>query len=227
MEHLVSQIIGALGGLPVALIYLLAAIWVGLESMGIGVPIEPVMLFLGSLVALGTANLVLAVLALATGCLLFASIAYTIGARAGTPAIARIGRYIGLTQVRADHLELWLRNRGLLGVVLARETPLVRTFASYIMGAARIPFPVFALGTFAGSLIYCGVWVIIGDLLGENYKAPLRYLDRLGAPGIAALAFGVVAVIVIHHFLGRLSRQRIARHFVRHHVPTAVNVPAR
>nr|MBF6592450.1 DedA family protein [Ktedonobacterales bacterium] len=206
---------------PLPLLYVIVAVWVGVESAGVGVPIEPMMLFVGSLAARGQVNVALAIIATATGCLAFAGLAYVIGRRTGTTAVTRAGRFIGLNQTRADHIELWLRNRGAAGVLIARVTPMVRTFGSYIMGAADIAPITFALGTLAGSLVYCGLWIILGNLLGDNYAAPLRYLDRVGAPGIAAVAGVILLYIVLHHLFGRFTLHRIALHFRRHHAALA------
>lgn len=225
VEHLVSNLITLLGSVPVPLIYLLAAVWLGLESAGIGVPIEPMLLFVGSLAAQGTVNPILAVVATGLGCLAFATLAYGIGRREGTAAIARVGRFVGLNQTRADHIELWLRRRGALGVFIARETPLVRTYGSFIMGAADVPLPTFMLGTFAGALLYCGIFITLGDLLGANYRAPLHYLDQFGVRGVAIAAAVVLVAVILHHFWGRLTWRRLAAHFRRHHAAATV-VPA-
>jgi membrane protein DedA with SNARE-associated domain len=51
MTNLVDHLIQILGSVPAFLVYVIAAVWMGLESAGIGVPIEPMMLFVGSLAA--------------------------------------------------------------------------------------------------------------------------------------------------------------------------------
>lgn len=221
MEQIFTQLIAVMSSVPLPLMYVIVALWVGVESAGIGVPIEPMMLFVGSLAAEGHANAVLAIICTAVGCLAFAGLAYVIGKRTGTAAITRVGRYIGLNQTRADHIELWLRHRGAVGVLIARVTPMVRTFGSYIMGAADIPPATFALGTLAGSLVYCGIWIVVGNLLGDNYKAPLHYLDQIGAPGIAAVVGAILLYVVLHHIFGRFTLHRIAVHFRRHHAALA------
>jgi membrane protein DedA with SNARE-associated domain len=219
MANLATQLITIMSGIPVLLVYLIAAVWVGLESAGIGVPVEPVMLFVGSLVARGHVNLALGVLVTGLGCVAFGSLAYFIGRRFGTKAITRFGRFVGLSPARADHIELWLRRRGSLGVFLVRLVPLVKSFSSYIAGVADIRYPPFAVGTFLGSLVYCGVWIVLGDVLGANYRKPLEYLDGLDGRGVA-IALGIIAiVIVLHHFWGRLALWRLAVHFRRHHQP--------
>jgi membrane protein DedA with SNARE-associated domain len=216
MANLATHLIAAMSGVPVLLIYLLTAIWVGVESAGIGVPVEPVMLFVGSLAAQGQVNVGLVILATGLGCVVFGSLAYVVGLCVGTRAITRYGRFVGLTPARADHIELWLRHRGALGVFLVRLVPLVKTFSSFIAGVADIRYPVFAVGTFLGSLVYCGAWIVLGDVLGANYRKPLEYLDGLDGRGVAIALAIIAIVIVLHHFWGRLALRRLAIHFHRH-----------
>ena len=222
MEHVVTQAIDVLSAVPSPFVYMIAAVWMGLESAGIGVPIEAMMLFVGSLAAEGSVNLALAILCAGLGCVAFSGLAYLIGRRAGTTAIARVGRFVGLNQKRADHIELWLRHRGLLGVVIARLTPMVRSFGSYVMGAAGIPPTTFLLGTLIGSLAYCGVFLTLGSLLGANYRKPLEYLDAFGPRGLAIVAVAVIALLALHHVAARFSLHRMARHFHLHHAQHAL-----
>ena len=219
MEQLFSNLIQVMSSVPLPLVFVIVAVWVGVESAGIGVPIEPMMLFAGSLAAQSKSPLVevaIFIVGAALGCLIFAGMAYEIGKRVGTTAITKVGRFIGLNKTRADHIELWLRHRGGLGVFIARETPMVRTFGSYIMGAADIPPATFALSTLAGSLVYCGIWVVLGNILGANYAQALGYLGRIGTPGILIAVGVVLGVIVLHHFAGRFGFHRIKRHYLRH-----------
>lgn len=219
MEQFIQHVLQVMGTVPAYAVYGIIAVWVGLESSGIALPIEPLMLFAGSVATqVGSdVNIILAVIAASAGCLLFSSVAYLIGDRLGTPAIARVGRYVGLTQARADHIELWLRHRGALGVFIARETPMVRTYGSFIMGAARIGLPTFLLGTAIGSLLYCGAVTALGAALGSNYTRAFEYFERFGVIGAAVVVGVLLAVVLIHHFWGRLTLHRIALHFHRHH----------
>ena len=219
VEQFIQHILQVMGTVPAAAVYGIIAVWVGLESSGIGVPIEPLMLFAGSLTVQAKADvsLILTILAAALGCLIFSAAAYLIGDRLGTQAITRVGRYVGLTQTRADHIELWLRHRGILGVFIARETPMVRTYGSFIMGAAKIGLPTFLLGTAVGSLLYCALVTIIGAALGQNYAQAIEFFAHFGTIGAVVVVVVLVGVLVVHHFWGRLTLHRIALHFHRHH----------
>lgn len=216
MEQLFTNLVSVMRSVPSPVIYVIAAVWMGLESAGIGVPIEPMMLFLGSLstkVGGNIVNPVLAVAACTIGCVVFASLAYTIGEREGTGVIARWGRFVGLNKQRADHFEVWLRRKGGIAVFVARLTPMVRTFGSFVMGAAEIPRRTFVIGTVAGSALYSTVFVTIGALLG--FERPLKALDAIGWRGIAVLAAVVVVYVVLHHLWGRLTLRRIKQHYHR------------
>ncbi len=217
MDQLFTSLISVMRSVPVPVIYLIAAVWMGLESAGIGVPIEPMMLFIGSLASkgVGIVNPVLAVAACVLGCLVFASLAYAIGKRAGTAAIARVGRYVGLTEQRADHVEVWVRRKGAVGVFVARLTPMVRTFGSFVMGAADVPVRTFVLGTLLGSLLYCGIFVTLGAILG--YEIPLKAFDFVGWRGIAVVVAVVVVYVAAHRLWTRFTLRRIRSHYHLHH----------
>lgn len=226
MEQFVTSALNALAGVPLVITLLIVAVWVGLESAGIGVPIEPVMLFLGSLAAKehAVAIAVIGTFCAAIGCVFFSSVAYYIGQRLGTVAIARVGRYVGLTQQRAEHIELWLRRRGAVAVFIARETPMVRTYGSFVMGAAGVPKKKFLIGTTLGALLYCGVFIALGTLLGNNYKTALEWMQKhFGARDILIVWGIIILALVAHHFWGRLGLRRLASHF-RRHAPPAANV---
>ncbi|HEX9056755.1 MAG TPA: DedA family protein [Ktedonobacterales bacterium] len=216
MEDIATRVIAAMVGVPAIWIYLVTAVWMGIECLGIGLPTEPVMLFVGSLVAQGHVNVALALIGAGLGCILFGSLAYTVGDRYGTKAIGRYGRFIGLPATRAAHLELWLRHRGVLGVIGLRMLPFVRSFSSFVSGVADVPLAGFAVGTFVGSVLYFVPWIILGDVFGARYRVPLHALDEFGAKGIAAVVGALVLLFLLHHFTGRLALRGLAAHFHRH-----------
>ena len=219
MEDFITNALNTLAAVPLVVTLLLIAVWVGLESAGIGVPIEPAMLFLGSLASKqhSIAIAVFGTLCAALGAVVFASIAYYVGQRFGAVTIARVGRFVGLTQQRVEHIELWLRRRGLLGVFIARETPMVRTYGSFVMGAANVPKRLFLIGTSLGAVLYCGIFIGLGTLLGSNYKVALEWISKhFGARDILVVWGIIILSFVAHHFWGRLSLHRLARHFRRH-----------
>ena len=93
----------------------------------------------------------------------------------------------------------------------------MRSFSSFVSGIADVPLPRFVLGTFIGSILYCLPWLVLGDLFGANYRAPLRYLDHFGLWGIAVVIGVVLVLFVLHRLTGHLALRGLAQHFHYHH----------
>lgn len=217
MEHLANQLIAYMSTVPEVVIYLIAAGWMVLEGVGIGVPIEPMMLFVGSLAALHHANLPVGIAAMSVGCLVGTTVAYGIGRTLGTRVVTKFGRFVGLTPARVEHIDLWLRHRGALGVFLLRLAPMVRTLCPFVEGEAGIQPHIFLIGTLAGAAVYNTIWAVLGFILGHNYRVALRYADDLGPWGIVLVVVLIVAVMVLHRVGTMLWWRRLEAHFHLHH----------
>lgn len=208
--QLFDRFVSGVGTMPGFMVYGIAALWVGAENLGIPLPLELMLLFSGSLIALGQLNVGLVLCTVMLAGVAFSALAYLIGRQAGASGVLRIGRYIGLSQQRIDHIDAWLRERGAVGVVFARIVPGIRLFGSYVMGVAGIPPRTFAVGVAIGTVVYFSIWVVIGAVLGPGYRVPLRYLDRLGLYGFALIVVSIAAIFVVHHLWGRLNLRRLA-----------------
>jgi membrane protein DedA with SNARE-associated domain len=222
MDQVVQQLVDFISSVPVSqlfVVYLIAAAWVGTESLGIGLPIEPMLLVLGAIAAQGRLNptlgLTSALASAVVGTLAGASTGYLIGRRAGR-GISRAGRFIGLNQARVEHMELWLRRRGVLGVFLARFVPVLRGLSPYVIGASRDPVPTFLIGTVAGGLGYTGIWVVLGFILGDHYTDALDFFDRFGVLGFVLLIAIIAVAYALYYLWSRYVWNRLARHFHRH-----------
>ncbi len=228
LEQIVNQVITVMTSVPVPLVYLIAMGWLGLEGVGIPVPLTPILLFLGSLAGLGHVNLPMAIGLVCLGTLAGASVAYYIGKRFGTIAAMRYGRHVGLTPARVQHIDLWLRRRGSVGVFLLRLPPGVRSFTPLVEGEAGTTLPAFILGTVAGALVVNSVYALVGAALGANYRTALAFVDRLQLPillTLVAVIAVVVGFILLHRFWAKLTWHRLHLHFHRYHAALASQSP--
>lgn len=221
MDQLVTQLVQFIKTTDsFFVVYVISAVWVGTESLGIGLPIEPLLLLLGAAVSQRHLNPVLAiVLALAAatlGASLGALSGYGIGRRAG-PRIVRVGRFVGLNQTRADHVQFWLRRRGALGVFAARFVPVLRGLAPYILGASQEPVAPFLAGTVAGAAGYNGIWIVLGVALGDHYQEALDFFNQYGLLALAVVATVIAILVVLRLLWVRFVWRRISAHFHRHH----------
>jgi membrane protein DedA with SNARE-associated domain len=80
-----------------------------------------------------------------------------------------------------------------------------------------VPRHKFLIGTALGALLYCGIFIALGTLLGSNYKTSLDWMQKhFGARDILLVWGVIILLLVAHHFWGRLSLRRLAAHFHRH-----------
>jgi membrane protein DedA with SNARE-associated domain len=220
MSQFVASALDFLTHQPGWILFLITAVWLLAESVGIGLPIEPVLLLLGALAVRATPEdsllaLGVSLLVAMTGTVLGAVTGYIIGQRLGE-GLPKFGRFVGLNQTRLDHFEVWLRRRGMPGVITARFVPVLRSYSPYVLGASNLRFDIFVAGTLIGSGAYELIWIILGYMFGKNYQAPLRYLDQYGWAGIGIIVALIALALVIRFVWESVSWRRLAAHFHLH-----------
>lgn len=200
-----QNFIHGLETVPPLATYAFAFIWLALESCGLPLPNELVLLLLGSLIEQRHSPLELVALALlaTAGSLLGATAAYAIGARGGRAAVLRIGRFIRVDERRLEAIEAWFTKSGAFAIGVARITPFVRTYASFPAGVLRLPVRTFIAATALGSLLWCSVLVTVGYLLGADYMLAVSFIERYTIPAVIALAALIAGYIWLH---GRLEK---------------------
>jgi len=118
----------------------------------------------GTLAARGLLDLAALLVLLSLAAVLGHTANYWIGAVAGARLAAR-GRL-----VRRDHLERahrFYERYGGITIVISRFVPIVRTFAPFVAGIARMPYRRFLFFNVAGGLSWVGLFVLGGYLFGN------------------------------------------------------------
>ncbi len=182
--------------LPPALLYGIVVLWLSLESSGVPLPNEAILLFVGYLASIGHANPMLGAAAGLAGTVIGATLSYSIGYRFGYPGVRRFGRYLFLTEHRLAAAERWFERRGRLTIFLARLTPVVRTVISYPAGIARMSYRPFIVATVSGATIWCSLVVAIGVLVGSRWLVLFDWLHRAGLVA-AALVLAAAAILIL------------------------------
>jgi len=175
-----------------------------LESVGLPIPSEVIMLFGGYVAWGGALTLIGVALAGTFGCLVGSLIAYYIGLWGGRPLLDRYCKYVLIRKKELDRAHEWFEKYGDRAVFVRRLLPVVRTFISYPAGIVRMDVKKFSLYTVLGSFPWCLGLVYIGFLLGphwEDIEGLFIYLDVLVVAGI----IGLVAYLIYH-------RERVVSH---------------
>lgn len=205
MNEAIQHFVASLHTIPALAVYGFIIAWLALESCGLPLPNELVLLATGSIAAQRGSSLspILLVVIATAASVAGASAAYEIGKRGGRAAVLRVGRVFGVTEARLDAVERWFKSTGPLAIGVSRITPFVRTYASFPAGVLELPYPSFVIASTIGSLVWCSVMVTLGFILGEDYLVALRLIEQYTLPAIVVLVALVAGYIWLH---GRLAR---------------------
>jgi len=119
----------------------------------------------GTFAALGSFRLVPLLLLLTAAAILGDTVNYWIGARIGERAFTGEIRF--LKQSHLERTRAFYARHGGKTIVLARFIPIVRTFAPFIAGVARMDYPRFLLYNVAGGITWVFLFTIAGYLFGN------------------------------------------------------------
>ena len=162
--------------------YLALALAVGLEAVGVPLPIsaEVVVVTMGFQVYRGEANpwaVMGTVVASATAGV---SVQYWIARGIGRPLLDRYGRILRIRPAHLERLERWFARRAFPVVVIGRVVPAVRLIIPVVAGVARGDFRRFVPAAAAG----ISLWAVLynGHRLGIRRHGRAPRHDRAGRP---------------------------------------------
>ena len=170
--------------------YLAVFVVVGLESVGIPLPGETTLVS-AALYAGATHNLhiVWVIAAAAAGAIIGDNIGYLIGHWGGYRLMVRFGRYIGLSQRRVKVARYLFARYGGEVVFFGRFVSILRAYAAFLAGTARMPWRRFLLYNAAGGIVWASLYGTGAYLLGRAIDVVSREL------AIVFIAAGVIAII--------------------------------
>ncbi|WNS45330.1 DedA family protein [Paenibacillus sp. MMS20-IR301] len=139
-----------------------------LGIIGLPVPDELLMLFVGYLTSTMVLDFSLAVLVSFIGSMTGMLISYTIGLRLGQPVVDRFGKWVGLTPKRFASVKGWFCRFGNWTIFIAYFIPGVRHVTSYISGISAMSFKKYLAVSTAGALTWSLLFVSIGYFVGAR-----------------------------------------------------------
>ncbi len=171
-------------------------LFVAMTLANIGAPVgsEIVLPGAGALVAthhLGNlwVAIALAVLAELTG----QSIGYAVGRFGGRPFVDRFGKYVRFHRTELERVDGFFARYGKFAIFICRFIPVIRGIVGIPAGIARMPLGAFYLWTFAGSLIFCGGLIMLGNTLGTHSHAVVESLRKYAFAIILLVAAAAIA----------------------------------
>ncbi|MBQ0830606.1 DedA family protein [Streptomyces tagetis] len=196
---------------PAAAVYAVVGVVIGLESLGIPLPGEIVLVSAALLssqhggidpVVLGTCATV--------GAVVGDSIGYAIGRRGGRPLLAWLGRkfprhfgegHIATAEASFDRWGMW-------AVFFGRFVALLRIFAGPLAGVLRMPYWKFFIANVFGGILWAGGTTAVIYYLGVVAESWLKRFSWLGL--VAAVLVGVGSMLLVKRKAQRAAADREA-----------------
>jgi membrane protein DedA with SNARE-associated domain len=168
---------------------------VALESAGVPLPGETALLTAAVFAGKGDLN-ILAVIAAAAAAAIFGdNCGYWVGRKFGFPLLFRYGRVLRVDEGKLKVAQfLFLRHGGKI-VFFGRFVAILRTFAAFLSGVNKLPWPRFLLFNALGGVVWATLFGLGGYFLGvafETYARPV---------GIGALVCAVIGAVAASRFI--------------------------
>lgn len=205
---------------PAVAVYALVGIVIGLESLGIPLPGEIILVSSALLASQNDAidPVVLGSCAIA-GAIIGDSIGYAIGRRGGQPLLTRLGRrfpkHFGPHQVAVAErsFDKW----GMWAVFFGRFVALLRIFAGPLAGVLRMPYWKFLIANVLGGIVWAGGTTAVIYYVGIVAEAWLKRFSWLGL--VVAVLVGLTSFLVVRNRSKKAEAQAAAEE--REPVPAA------
>ncbi|GAW91474.1 DedA family protein [Calderihabitans maritimus] len=168
-----------------------------IEGLTLPFPGGTFLLFYGFLASQGKISLLPTIISGSLGYTFACTVPYWIGRVGGRPILLSYGRYIGLSGKRFQQAEQWFAKYGMPLVAFGRLL-FFRNYVSYLAGMAQMTPQSFYLYTWLGITPWVAYMVMMGYILGNNWKHPMVLVDRYSWPAAAAIILMILTVAVFY-----------------------------
>jgi membrane protein DedA with SNARE-associated domain/membrane-associated phospholipid phosphatase len=158
--------------------YLVVFFGVMLESTGVPLPGETILLASGFLAQRGHLDLGDAIVFGILGAVVGDQIGYWAGREGGRPFVLRWGRYVRITPERLERAERFFARHGGKAVFLARFFSGLRVFGALVAGISRMHWRTFVFYNALGGAVWATAVVLVGYFLASSLGLVERWLGR-------------------------------------------------
>ncbi|WP_255953873.1 DedA family protein [Streptomyces odontomachi] len=187
-----------LAQVPAISVYVLVGVVVGVESLGIPLPGEIVLVAAALLSSQkGTVDPVVLGACASAGAVIGDSIGYAIGRRGGRPLLGWLGRTFpkhfspGHVAAAERSFEKW----GMWAVFFGRFVALLRIFAGPLAGVLRMPYWKFLTANLLGGVVWAGGTTAVIYYVGVVAEPWLKRFSYLGLAVAVLIGLGSLLVV--------------------------------
>lgn len=186
-----------LQAIPPSAIILTVAVVIGLESLGIPLPGEIVLIGAAMLASQHLVSPVAVAAAASAGAIVGDTIGYSIGKWGGKPLFERLGRRFP-KHFGPEHLggaERAFARWGVWAVFFGRFIALLRIFAGPLAGALKMPYRKFLLANAAGGICWAAGTTAAIYYLGIVAEKWLQKFSWIGLVAAVVIGMGIAAYV--------------------------------
>jgi membrane protein DedA with SNARE-associated domain/membrane-associated phospholipid phosphatase len=175
--------------------YLVVFFGVMLESTGVPLPGETILLASGVLAQRGHLDVGDAIVFGILGAVIGDQIGYWAGREGGRPFVLKWGRRVRITPERLARAEAFFARHGGKAVFLARFFAGLRVFGALVAGISGMRWRTFAFYNALGGAVWATAVVLVGYFLGSSLGLVERWLGR------STLLLGILVAVVVCFYL--------------------------
>src|SRR5919198_2292868 len=173
--------------------YVVIALLVFVESVGVPIPGDTALVTAAALSARGTLSFAGVIIAASIGAITGGMAGYWVGFRSGASLVRRHGRWLRLDNTKLARAQRYFDRYGAATIFFGRFVAFLRTLAVILAGVARMPFGRFALFNAVASIVWSCVLGSLGYLFGKNLP---RLVGNIGRASLLAALFLALSVTV-------------------------------
>ncbi len=177
-----------------------------LGIIGLPVPDETLLTFIGYLIYRQHLQPVPAVIAVLCGTICGITVSYLLGRLTGYFLIEKYGPRLHIHMEHVEKVHGWFRRLGRFALTLGYFIPGVRHLTAYVAGASELEAPIFAVFAYAGAVLWCGTFLTLGYLLGDQWDRASAKIHEWVLWAAFALAAAALASFLYHRYRRREKR---------------------
>ncbi|MBI1749607.1 MAG: DedA family protein [Acidobacteria bacterium] len=171
--------------------------------VGLPVPDELLLTYLGYLVYRGDVQFAPAIASAFLGTMCGISLSYVLGRTLGLRILHKYGKYVHVTPEMLHRAHDWFEHIGKWSLTFGYFVPGVRHLTAYVAGTAELEPHAFAAFAYTGGIFWVLTFVSLGYFLGDAWLRVLETFHRG-----ALILTGIAAAIVILFLLVRWMRRK-------------------
>lgn len=161
--------------------------------IGLPLPNEWILAYLGHLIYKGELLPIPTVTAAVLGSVCGATFNYALGRTLGLYLVKKFGRFVRLTPEKMDKMHEWFEHSGRWGLLFGYFLPGVRHLTVFAAGTSKMTFTEFTFFGYGGAFIWSSTFIFLGYFFEEQWSKQTKNIHHI-------LGIGSLAAIVLFAF---------------------------